>query len=98
MSLTSHQNIATLVGLAPTHTLTPLTHHREDRQGTRYVTQWLDERDAEHRLVARYRTWHNRGLKPPYRQQLGWERYALDGALLDREVRYSKRDSTDYVH
>lgn len=61
-------------------------------------TRWLDERDDQKKLIARFRTWINRSLKPPYQSQVGWERYSLCGKILDREIRYSRQDDAQYMH
>jgi len=87
----SDTDYALLVGLDEAHTLELATHTRtgdDDRSGE---TRWLAERDPDARLVARYRTWSTRSRRAPYRSESGWERWSLDGRLLDREVRYSTR-------
>lgn|GEM_PF-1264280 len=84
---------ATLFGVEEGHTLTESRRHRSRRRDTLHVTRWLEERDAGARLVARYRTWINRSSSAPYRTQFGWERWSLEGRLLDREVRYGTRES-----
>ena len=89
---------AALFGLEPRHTLEPSSHARTRRGDTHCETRWFEERDAEARLVARYRTWTNRSNVPPYRTQLGWERFSPRGELLDREVRYSTRASVAGLH
>jgi len=61
-------------------------------------TRWLDERDAAGKLVARYRTWTRQLSLTPARFQFGWERWSLDGHLLDREVRYSTKSSKAGLH
>ncbi len=90
--------LARLVNLNSDHSLT--LHNRDcvKRNGAWYETQWMDEHDAAQKLVARLRTWTTKAVHPPYRKQIGWERYSLSGKLLDREVRYSKRDNNEYVH
>jgi len=90
--------MARLFGISPTHSLKLQNRQRTQRAGTWFETRWFDEHDARHKLIARYRTWTNQGTQPPYRTQVGWEKYSLSGTLLDREVRYSKRDDNEYVH
>ncbi len=80
------------------HQLSVRSSHIEKRGNTQFQTHWLDERDAEQILVARIRAWTNESSHPPYRKQIGWERYSLKGDLLDREVRYSKRSNNDWLH
>ncbi|NND92646.1 MAG: hypothetical protein HKN42_17465 [Granulosicoccus sp.] len=84
--------------LPPEHSLTLADSRRVKRASAILETRWLEELDAQDRLVARFRTWTKQSLKPPYRQQIGWERFSLTGQLLDREIRYSRRDSDDYLH
>ena len=91
-------NYASLFGLAHGHRLRQQSRQQVERDGVHYETRWLNEFDTDNRLVARYRTWQNVAQNPPYRRQTGWEKYSLAGDLIDREVRYSKRESTDYVH
>jgi len=92
------QDYRQLFDLPDAHTLTLSSAHEVERDSTVFETRWLDEHDASNTLIARFRTWCNRSLKPPYRHQLGWEKYSLSGNLLDREVRYSKRDDMQYLH
>lgn len=66
--------------------------HTGERGRTHYETRWFTERDGEHKLIARYRTWFNRGLDAPWLMQLGWERYTPAGKLMVREVRYDRGD------
>ena len=89
---------AALVGLDATHTLELASRSRRRIGPTVRETRWLDERDADARLVARYRTWFVRSARPPYRSELGWERFSPDGELLDREVRYATRASRLALH
>lgn len=90
--------IGKLVALSKGHSLKVSRSHQEKQASTHCETQWLDEHDEHGILIARLRTWTNRDLSPPYRQQLGWERYSLAGEMLIREIRYSKRSNNDYVH
>jgi hypothetical protein len=87
-----------LFAVQDNHTLKLASTTSVKRDSTIYKTCWLSEHDETKSLVARYRTWTNRSLKPPYRQQTGWERYSLTGELLDREIRYSKRADMTYLH
>lgn len=80
------------------HTLKLQSHNKIRKGGTMYETIWYDERDSDHKLVSRFRVWINQDGNPPYRRQIGWEQYALSGELLDREVRYSKRENLEYLH
>ncbi len=80
------------------HTLKLQSHDKIGKDGTIYETIWYDERDSEEKLVSRFRAWINQDGNPPYRRQIGWEQYALSGELLDREVRYSKREDLEYLH
>jgi len=80
------------------HTLKLQSHDKIGKGGTMYETIWYDELDYDHKLVSRFRAWINQDSNPPYRRQTGWERYALSGELLDREVRYSKRENLEYLH
>ena len=89
---------AALFEVPETHTLRLSRSARTRRGEHSYETRWMEERDARSRLVARYRTWLNRSSQAPYRTQFGWERYAPDGTLLDREVRYSTRASVAALH
>ena len=84
---------AALVGLDADHALAVVARRCATNGATRRETRWLEERDADARLVARYRTWTVRSSRAPYRCELGWERFSLAGTLLDREVRYSTRAS-----
>lgn len=87
-----------LFDVPPTHSLKLSSSRKIEKDSVVYETRWLDEFDDSETLVARFRTWTNRSLKPPYRKQLGWERFSLSGNLLDREVRYSKRDDQEFLH
>ena len=80
------------------HTLKLASSKTIERNSVVHETRWLDELDAGSRLIARFRTWTSRSLKPPYRRQRGWEKFSVSGDLLDREVRYSKRDDMSYLH
>ena len=94
----STHDLEQLFGLSQSHSLTLSRSHVEKRNDTVFEVQWLDEHNKEFKLVARYRSWTNQSQKPPYRKQIGWERYCAKGELLDREVRYSKRDTNDWLH
>lgn len=92
------EEYAELFGLTATHSLTLQPESSVTRDSTIYKTRWIEEHDSNSRMIARFRAWTNRQLKPPYKRQTGWERFSLTGALLDREVRYSERDDTEYLH
>ena len=94
----STQTFEQLFGLAKTHSLTMARTHVVTRDSTVFEVQWLEEHNEDNKLVARYRSWTNKSQKPPYRKQVGWERYSLSGKILDREVHYSKRDTNDWLH
>ncbi len=87
-----------LFALPAEHSLTLSGTRKESRNGSEYESHWLEEHDAGEQLIARFRTWTRKSLRPPYSKQIGWERYSLKGELLDREVRYSRRPDTDYLH
>ena len=87
-----------LFGVHSSHTLQASRHVRPRHVDERGQTRWLDERDAAGKLVARYRTWTRELSLNPVRQQFGWERWSLDGHLLDREVRYSTKSSKAGLH
>lgn len=82
----------------PAHTLKQQNHEQTEQSQTLYETCWYVEKDDEMNIVARYRSWTNQALQPPYRSQIGWERYSASGTLLEREVRYMKPETTDYLH
>lgn len=92
------QAYAELFDIPQSHSLTLHQGSTQKRDSTIYETRWMDEHDCNSRLIARFRTWTNRQLKPPYKQQTGWERFSTKGVLLDREVRYFERDNNDYLH
>ena len=96
----SHKALARRFNICPAHTLIePETDARSHKKRNATCdTKWFIEYDTEHKVVARYRSWISRSLKPPYKKQFGWERYSATGALLDREVHYHKRNSMDYLH
>jgi hypothetical protein len=95
---TSTHYFEQLFGLSQSHSLTLSQSHAETRNDTVFEVQWLEEHNDECKLVARYRSWTKQSKKPPYRKQIGWERFCAKGQLLDREVRYSKRDKNDWLH
>lgn len=97
-SNTSTYDLKQLFGLTRSHTLTLSRTDTQTCNDTEYKVQWLDEHDANEILVARYRSWSKQAKKPPYRQQTGWERFSIKGHLLAREVRYSKRETNDWLH
>jgi len=76
-----------LFGLKADHSLKLSSKQRCKRNGDWFESHWLDEHDEHSRIVARYHTWTRHSSKPPYRSQVGWERYSLSGDMLDREVR-----------
>ncbi len=92
------RDYALMFALPPEHRLTEARSGKTSHEGACYETRWLEEYDAQDQLVARFRTWTKQSLRPPYRKQVGWERFSLSGELLDREVRYSRRMSEGYLH
>jgi len=68
--MSKYAELEALVGLEPAHSLLLASRERIKRDGTVYETRWLNEHDKSNKLVARYRTWSNHDLKPPYRKQL----------------------------
>jgi len=95
---TTTPEYAKLFSLPDSHTLETSSTRKVQRDSVVYETRWLLEHDDNRALIARFRAWNNRSLKPPYKQQQGWERFSPSGTLLDREVRYSKRDDEEYLH
>ncbi len=96
----SHKELASRFSILPAHTL---KESKEDARSHKKPnatcdTKWFVEYDSERQVVARYRSWISRSLKPPYKKQFGWERYSTCGALLAREVRYHQSKSMDYLH
>ncbi len=96
----SHKEIIRRFDIRPEHTLTePESDARVHKKHNAICdTKWFIELDNRQKVVARYRSWISRSLKPPYRQQFGWERYSASGELMDREVRYHERDTMEYLH
>lgn len=92
------QSYKQMFNLPKEHRLTITSHRQIEQNSTVFKTSWFDEHDEEENLIAQFRAWTNQSLKPPYRKQRGWERFSLSGELLDREVRYSKRPTNDYLH
>lgn len=84
--------------LPASHQLTVTGRKCETRRGSRYESRWLQQLDDCQRPVARYRTWTRQSLSPPYRRQEGWERYSPTGELMDREIRFSRRSDSAYLH
>lgn len=95
---TSISEFQHLFGLAQSHSLALARSHTETRNGTVFEVQWLDEFNDANELIAHYRLWTNQSQTPPYRKQVGWERFSVKGQLLDREVHYSKRETNDWLH
>lgn len=90
----SFHDIVIRFNVDPTHSLSTQNQSQEQRSQTLYETCWYVETDKQKRIVARYRSWCNQALSPPYRAQIGWERYSPTGTLLTREVRYTKQDES----
>jgi hypothetical protein len=82
----------------PTHSLMQQNRQQLERSGKHYDTCWYVEKNAAQEIVARYRSWTNQALQPPFRSQIGWERYSPGGTLLEREVRYAELPNADQLH
>jgi len=82
----------------PSHSLKQQNKEHHDETQTHYTTCWYVEKDDKERIVARYRSWSNQAKQPPYRAQIGWERYSPTGTLMEREVHYSKQDDSTTLH
>lgn len=94
----SLEDLVVRFDINPSHTIKQQNHDQQNQGKTHYETCWYIEKDADNRVVARYRSWSNQGTEAPYRLQLGWERYTPDGALLEREVKYASRKHNDALH
>jgi len=92
------EDIMVRFDIDPSHSLKQQNHEQIEKGQTHHETCWYVEQDDQKRIVARYRSWSNQAKKPPYRAQIGWERYSPGGRLLEREVRYSKRKQNDVLH
>lgn len=95
---TSIRHFEKLFGLPQNHSLTVFQTQTQTRNSTVFEVQWLEERNQDNTVIARYRSWTRHTQRPPYRRLKGWERFCITGELLDREVRYSQRDSNDWMH
>jgi len=82
----------------PSHSLKQQNTEQHEQDQTHYTTCWYVEKDEHERIVARYRSWSNQAKQPPFRAQIGWERYSPTGTLMEREVRYSKQDNNTTLH
>jgi len=92
------EDIIVRFDIHPSHSLKQQNAEQSDQTQTHYTTCWYVEKDEQQRIVARYRSWSNQGKQPPYRAQIGWERYSPCGTLLEREVRYAKHDDHTALH
>lgn len=92
------EDIIVRFGINPAHSLKQQNHKLTEKDQAHYETCWYVEKDDQKRIVARYRSWSNQGKQPPYRAQIGWERYSPSGMLLEREVKYSKLDQNETLH
>ncbi len=97
-SIKSVSDYEQMFKLSERHSLSIARSHTETRGDTVFETQWLDERNEQDLLVARFRAWSNQSTQPPYRKQTGWERFSINGDLLDREILYSKRANNEWLH
>jgi len=93
-----HEQFEAILDIPADHCLELISRNTHTQNGIVYETCWLDEKNASAVSVSRFRTWTNRSSQPPYRRQQGWERFSMKGELLDREVRYSKREDMQYLH
>lgn len=75
-----------------------LNTHAEVINGTRHQVTWFTAISDRTNECRRYRVWFNEELSPPYRKQHGWEQFDSAGDVCDREIRYSRRSSNDYLH
>ncbi len=99
MEQTDHANdITQRFEINPGHSITVQNQQANSNSIHHCETCWYLEKDASNTTIARYRTWTTTALLPPYRKQIGWERYTVDGRLLSREVRYSKQDQPSQLH
>ena len=94
----SLQDIIVRFDIDPSHSLKQQNREQVEKEQALYETCWYVEQDDQQRVVARYRSWSNQAKQPPYRAQLGWERYSPGGTLLAREVRYANREDGDTLH
>ncbi len=94
----SLEDIIVRFDIDPKHSLKQQNREQHERNQTLHETCWYVEKDQQQRIVARYRSWSNQAQQPPFRTQLGWERYSPGGRLLDREVRYLKPDANTVLH
>jgi hypothetical protein len=95
---TKARNFEQLFGLSQSNSLTMGQTQTVTLDNTVFEVQWLEERNEDELLIARYRSWTKQSQRPPYKKQMGWERFSAKGQLLDREVHYSKRDTNDWLH
>ena len=94
----SLEDIIVRFDIDPSHSLKQQNKEQLEKTQAHYETCWYVEKDDKDCVVARYRSWSNQAKRPPFRAQIGWERYSPNGTLLEREVRYAKRDDTDTLH
>ena len=87
-----------LFGVPRAHALTLVGRTERVRAGRMREVRWFAETDARGRGVARYRCWDERAASDDAYRELGWERYAPDGTLVDREVRRARGAEAVSVH
>lgn len=87
-----------MLGISSEHTLELADTRKSSLHWSQRESLLLKEFDTNSKLIAHYRVWDQQSNKAPYRRQRGWEKYSLDGDLLDREVRYSRRDEPVSYH
>jgi len=97
-SMQTLDDIIIRFGIDPSHSLKQQNAEHHDQEQTQCTTCWYVEKDEQERVVARYRSWSNQGKQPPYRSQIGWERYSPTGTLMEREVRYAKQGESITLH
>ena len=94
----SLEDIIVRFNIDPSHSLKQQNTEHYEQSQTHYTTCWYVEKDEKQHVVARYRSWSNQAKIPPYRAQIGWERYSPSGTLIEREVQYSKQEDGVTLH
>ncbi len=92
------ENYRQLLSIADENGLQLADSRVRTANSTERSSHLLREIDPHSQLVAYYRVWIHLSGKPPFKEQRGWEKYAPDGRLLDREVRYSQQPSGAVLH
>jgi len=97
-SMQTLEDVIIRFDINPSHSLKHQNTEHYEKSQAHYTTCWYIEKDDKERIVARYRSWSNQAKQPPYRAQIGWERYSPSGTLMEREVHYSKPDNGTALH